>query len=232
MATSTEDSISKKYNVSISKPTGAPVAVTVFLPGTLLQLKDYKTMVDALIGQKQLVIGFNTLNPFTGGSHAEMAEKVAKVVAAICALEQFQSLRDKKYNIMGHSLGGKVALMVAAKFDNVAKVIALDPVDAKPQEITKPEPPARPTVDLNGASAEIYLRQSELGGQGGLLALAPKTQNATIIKDMYPNKVPDGHFTVDLKAGHMSYRDTESDQASQNARKAVQVMIRQVISSQ
>ena len=134
MATSTEDSISKKYNVSISKPTGAPVAVTVFLPGTLLQLKDYKTMVDALIGQKQLVIGFNTLNPFTGGSHAEMAEKVAKVVAAICALEQFQSLRDKKYNIMGHSLGGKVALMVATKFDkdNVGKVIAFDPVGAKP----------------------------------------------------------------------------------------------------
>ena len=69
-----------------------------------------------------------------------MAEDVASVVQEFRALEDNSSL-PAKYNIVGHSLGGKVCLMVAAKFDieNVNKIIALDPVDDKPRELTAPK---------------------------------------------------------------------------------------------
>ena len=177
------------------------------------------------------MIGINTLNPFPllphYRSHTEMAEDVRNVVAAICALTQYQSLQGKKYNIVGHSLGGEVALMVAAKFDKdkVTKVLALDPVDAKPSELIPRK------INLNDASAEIYLRQSEKGGSG-LVPECPKATNAEKIKSVHPNKIPDDHFAIDREAFHLDYEDKDGVPASRNARNAVQNMIREIISSE
>lgn len=225
--TMTEESIGGKYGVVISKPPGSrPTGITVLLPGTLLKLARYASTRDALLAQKQLVIGFKTLNPLPliGKSHPKMAKDVRDVVNAVCNLDDsYKPFRDN-YNIVGHSLGGKVALMVAAKYDqdNVNVVIAMDPVDDKPMELTYPRD--KPKTNLRDATAkEIHLMQSELGGQGVCPLASPK-KNATVIKDLYPDKITS--FTMNKGAKHMSYLDSEKDEASKAARDSARTLIK------
>ena len=223
----TDESISKKYGVSIREPKQSPVGITVFLPGTSLgvfgpKLENYESTIDVLLEMNQFVIGFNQLSPNplnSQGSHNKMAESVRDAVAAICALNKYPNLENKGYCIVGHSLGGKVALMVAAKFDkeNVDRVLALDPVDDNdPQFTTNP-----PKINLGVASASIYLRQSARGMIG-----VSKERNAEAIKKAFPDKFKDDvQFVFDAKAAHMSYTD-ETNEASAETRKDFQAFIR------
>jgi len=128
-----------------------------------------------------------------------------------------------QYNIVGHSIGGKVALMLAAKFDidNVKKIIALDPVDSNPRELT--EPRLSPKTNLTNSQAEeIHLFQSEKGGSE-----CPKDRNASIVKELYPNQITS--FEINLGAVHMSYEDSRDDEKSINARDSVHNKIHSVI---
>lgn len=223
-----EAAIIKKYNVQIFKPEGAPTAITVFLPGTLLKLDKFESTYKAIVEQNQIVIAFEKMNPFpiVGRSHNKMAEDVASVVEEFLALEGNDSL-PRKYNIVGHSLGGKVALMVAAKFDieNVNKIIALDPVDDMPRELTAPKLSSR-TKLTNSQAAEIHLFQSENGGKG-LIPLAPSDRNATVINELHPDQITS--LEINAGAGHMSYLDDRDDDASQAAREIVRAKIREVL---
>mmetsp|Transcript_18673 Transcript_18673/g.23500 ORF Transcript_18673/g.23500 Transcript_18673/m.23500 type:complete len:227 (+) Transcript_18673:63-743(+) len=223
-----EAAIIRKFKVEIFKPEGDATGITVFLPGTLLKLEEYSSTYDTLVEQNQIVIGFKNMNPFpiVGRSHQRMAEDVASVVEEFLALEEYSGL-PAKYNVVGHSLGGKVALMVAAKYDieKVKNVIALDPVDDKPRELTYPK--NKPKTDLSNSLAdEIHLYQSEKGGEG-LFPLCPSDRNATVIQEIYPKKITS--LTIDEGAGHMSYKDTENDEASIRTREDVQAKIRAVI---
>jgi len=230
MSTPTEESIMKDFAVEIFKPEGAPSSITVFLPGTLLDLADFQSTYESIVAQKQVVIAFKRLNPMpiVGISHNKMAENAVDVVKAFRALEGNDSL-PAQYNLVGHSLGGKVALMVAAKFDvdHANKVIAIDPVDDKPRELTAPR--LSPRTPLTESKAEIHLFQSENGGKSTfpLPALAPSDRNASIIEEMYPEKI--ASLTIDEGAGHMSYLDDRDDEASVKARQNVQNKIRGVI---
>ncbi len=156
------ESICKTYGVVIKKPSSEPTGISVFLPGTLLDLKDYDSTVDVLVSRNQLVIEFLKLNPLplVGITHDKMAENVVNVVKAVCALEDYSSLAESKYNIIGHSLGGKVALMVAAKYDKdrVNVIMALDPVDDKPQELTYPKKSPKTNLGQTNAN-QIHLYQ-------------------------------------------------------------------------
>lgn len=164
------ESIGKEFdNVSIREPKGTPAGITIFLPGVSIlgigpKLESYESMIVALLGTNQLVVGFHRLSPnplHPQKSHDEMAERVRNAVAAIRASgkhpDLFENNTKKKgyYSIVGHLLGGKVVLMVAAKFDKetVIRVIALDPVDEMDLQFTT-TPPA---INLGDASARIYL---------------------------------------------------------------------------
>lgn len=223
-----EEAIIKKFDVQIFKPEGTPKGITVFLPGTMLKLEDFKSTYEVIVEQNQIVIAFEKMNPFpiVGRSHNKMAEDVADVVKEFLSLEGNDSL-PKKYNIVGHSLGGKVCLMVAAKFDieNVNKIIAIDPVDDKPRELTAPRLSPR-TKLTNSQAAEIHLFQSETGGKG-LIPLCPSDRNASVVKELYPEQITS--LEVNEGAGHMAYLDKEDDDASKAAREVVHAKIRDVI---
>lgn len=227
-----EAALIKKFDVQIFKPEGTPTGITVFLPGTMLKLEDYSSTYDVLVEQNQIVIGFEKMNPFpiVGRSHKEMAGDVAKVVQEFLALEGNTSL-PAKYNIVGHSLGAKVSLMVAAKddIDSVNIIIALDPVDDKPRELTAPRLLVlSPKHKLSGSKAEeIHLFQSEKGGDG-FVPLCPADRNASVVKELYPDQITS--LEINAGSGHMSYRDTDTDDASKSARESVHAKIREVIS--
>ena len=106
--------------------------------------------------------------------------------------------------------------------DNVKKIIALDPVDSNPRELT--EPRLSPKTNLTNSQAEeIHLFQSEKGGSE-----CPKDRNASIVKELYPNQITS--FEINLGAVHMSYEDSRDDEKSINARDSVHNKIHSVIS--
>ena len=226
----TIESISDEYDVNIRMPGGIAVdGITIFIPGTSIleigpNLESYESTINVLLEMNQLVIGFNRLRPsilHPQMSHDKMAERVRDVVAAIRDLGKYPCLVNKEeYSIVGHSLGGKVALMVAAKFDvkNIIRVIALDPVDEMdPQFTTTP-----PRINLGVASARIYLRQSAQRGY-----LTPSDgRNAAAIRNAFPHMFEDDfQVALDAKAYHMSYTD-ETNDASVETRKEVHASIR------
>jgi hypothetical protein len=232
---SDKDSISSLY--VISKPAETPTGLTVLLPGTttpgvtIVSNESYNSTRDVLISKNQLVIAFKTMNPF-GKKHDEMALDVVAVVESVCALGEYAKFR-KKYNIVGHSLGAKVALMVAAKYDkdNINVIIAMDPVDDKPQELTAPK--GSPTTDLKGTKAkQIHLLQS---GKPDMWTFLTRDKMATAIKEAYPTIFVEGSSNYTLyinpRAGHMSYLDFtqiffNNDEDSKAARAYVHKLIR------
>jgi len=241
-AAATEGSIGEEFDdVSIREPEGTPAGITVFLPGASIlgigpKLESYESTIVALLGTNQLVVGFHRLSPnplHPQKSHDEMAERVRDAVAAVRASgkhpDLFENDAKKKgyYSIVGHSLGGKVAMMVAAKFDkeNVIRVIALDPVDKMdPQFTTTP-----PAINLGDASARIYLRQSVRRG----FATPPDGRNAEAIREAFPDKFADdddAQFVLDANAYHMSYSD-ETNDASVETRAEVHASIRELFGS-
>jgi len=240
-AAATEGSIGEEFDdVSIREPEGTPAGITVFLPGASIlgigpKLESYESTIVALLGTNQLVVGFHRLSPnplHPQKSHDEMAERVRDAVAAVRASgkhpDLFENDAKKKgyYSIVGHSLGGKVAMMVAAKFDkeNVIRVIALDPVDKMdPQFTTTP-----PAINLGDASARIYLRQSV---RRGFATTPPDGRNAKAIREAFPDKfADDAQFVLDANAYHMSYSD-ETNDASVETRAEVHASIRELFGS-
>lgn len=225
-----EAALANKFDVRIFKPeSGTPSGITVFLPGTFLKLDTFESTYNVLLEKNQIVIGFTKMNPLplVGRSHKKMAEDAANVVEEFRALEGNGNL-PAKYNVVGHSLGGKVALMLAAKYDieNIKNVIALDPVDEKPTEITNRNPRRRTNLDDSQAES-IHLFQSEKGGDGGFFAQAPKDSNASVVKEIYPDKITSLEINAD--AVHMAYVDGKDGDAGENARATVHAKIREVI---
>lgn len=76
---------------------------------------------------------YTNLNP----NHREKAERIPAMFE-----ELGPEFRVHKYDIVGHSIGGKIALLAAALYDadenKIRSIVALDPVDQTPAEFTNP----------------------------------------------------------------------------------------------
>mmetsp|Transcript_1644 Transcript_1644/g.1847 ORF Transcript_1644/g.1847 Transcript_1644/m.1847 type:complete len:259 (+) Transcript_1644:66-842(+) len=252
-----EKNIERHRRIRIMRPEGTPSGITVFIPGTNQKLDDYKTTCDALLNQNQIVFGVTCMNPFmpfNGRTHDQMAKDCRDAVKEFRKLDGNGNL-PRKYNMVGHSLGGKVCLMMAAKFDpkNVNTIIALDPVDDKPQELTRPSQDVKDNLNEWADGTQIHLFQSEKGGDGffaqkpntvgaGFFAQVPEDKNASAINKLYGSKDTGAStrmmthstniitsFAINEGAIHMSYRDTEMDDASVQTRKVIHAKIAQVI---
>ena len=275
--------LEKKFNVTIYEnlntnhidhTNNAPI-ITVFLPGTLIPLRKYQSTIDCILATTSVVIGFNLLNPLFsslsllgGRTHVQMTQDVMNVVNEYTKIqgdyqqqEQQQSDQRRKVNIIGHSLGGKIALLVASgkygSFLNTIKfdtIIALDPVDDRPRELTSVANAKEVDDDIETTTTtttttsnsqqqrrrryyvtdlsyrcnakQIYLYQSELGGNG-MIPLCPSGRNATIIQNCYPNQIT--AFEILPDSGHMSFIDTYNDISSEQARATIQSKIKEVL---
>lgn len=111
------------------------IGLTFVVTAANMPLSKYATIIAALNSVDHVVVGLfvNVLNP-PRGNHRAKAEKIRLI---------FQELREefqvRQYDIVGHSIGGKIALLVAAMYDDehwVRNIVALDPVDQSPVEFT------------------------------------------------------------------------------------------------
>lgn len=123
-------------SVVLYHPEEAPVGTTFFCTGAMSFLSIYDTLIEALLEQNQLVVGIfsNVFSP-SENNHEYRAEKIPQVFDAL--QENYPDLPET-YNLVGHSVGGKISLLVAARYDTerVSTVIALDPVDQNPPVFT------------------------------------------------------------------------------------------------
>lgn len=124
--------------VTISTPTNyKPSGVTFLLPGAEIGVEEYNSHRDVLIAKRQIVLSFfiNVLWPLKD-NHRIRAKQV-KHIFDNCHKQLFPYLPEL-YNIVGHSVGGKIALLVPVLYDpnRVQTIIALDPVDQAPTEFT------------------------------------------------------------------------------------------------
>lgn len=115
----------------------APKGVTFLLPGATVQISEYNGLRDAiLLEHHHIVVSLylNVLWPLRG-NHRKHAQNVKRVFDELRSMYAFL---PNSYSIVGHSVGGKIALLVASIIDpaRVSAVLALDPVDINPVEFT------------------------------------------------------------------------------------------------
>ena len=117
-------------------PRRRAAGLTFVVTAANIPLSKYGSTISALNSADHAVVGFfvNVLNP-PRGNHRAKARKIG---------EMFGELRSEfgvgRYDIVGHSIGGKIALLAAALYDGeglIRSVVALDPVDQSPAEFTK-----------------------------------------------------------------------------------------------
>jgi len=116
----------KSLEVALYKPASpqTPAPAIVFLPGRMATDDQYESYARALASRGFVVAVRTWYSLFR--SDIELAHD-AKVIADW--LIQVQGVDSRKIGIAGHSMGGKNAVMAAAKFGGFASVVAIDPDD-------------------------------------------------------------------------------------------------------
>jgi dienelactone hydrolase len=112
-----------------------------------------------------------------------------------------------RYNIVGHSIGGKIALLVAALHNSdhsLRAIVALDPCDQSPSEFTQKAIGVK-NLDLMSSDVDITLTHT---GSGFFIK---KEHNAEVIQRYNRSKFK---LVKHYGAGHMAYCDEEEGKMS------------------
>ena len=151
--------------IVIYKPKRNIIGLTFVVTAANMPLSKYSSIITALASVDHVVIGFfvNVLSsPRILKNHRAKAERIPMI---------FRELKDefrvRTYDIVGHSIGGKIALLVAASYDDersLRNVVALDPVDQSPVEFTNPPPSGaanagkgRRNLSLESSGADVVV---------------------------------------------------------------------------
>jgi len=227
--------------VTIYKTDSPPSGITFFLTGSMIPLIEYQSTIDVLRHErKQWVIGheINVFNPPVKNNHLIKAYQVSSVFDAFCEkyLDNMTTAPhhdvSSVYNIIGHSVGGQIALLAESRFDDTNRIrviVALDPVDENPSYFTNDQDDRNDY--LHGSTFKIVMTLTD-GGPG-----ISTDHNAAAIHERN-----DGVTSVvrHVDAGHMAYTDhgggvfgklmpggtTEGNRA---AREGAQDLIRELI---
>jgi hypothetical protein len=151
--------------VTVSEPlvSSTSQGVTFLLPGAMIAVSEYNPWRDLLVHEcHQTVLSF-TCNVMWY-SHTQLAQRVLPVYQAYCSstpksgIDTHNNITNvvngsttapvsnkdihndlPRFNVVGHSVGGKIALLLASSPDTsvwIDRVIALDPVDDNPPVFT------------------------------------------------------------------------------------------------
>lgn len=155
--------------VVVYRPKQRKVAgLTFVVTAANIPLSKYASIIAALNSVDHVVVGFfvNVLNPPIG-NHRAKAQGITNIFH-----ELKREFNVSRYDIVGHSIGGKIALLNAALYDEgnstVRNIVALDPVDQSPVEFTKEPPkllngdapPANPFKESDDASESEARRKN------------------------------------------------------------------------
>ena len=183
--------------VYVKRPPRNPVGLTFVLTAANVPFSNYHSITDALLELDHVVVGYyiNVASP-PWKNHRIKAQDV---------YDMFEELRKEftmitKYNIVGHSVGGKIALMVAALHNSdksLQVVVALDPVDQNPVEFTNKN--TKNNLSLTDTDVDIVMTFTDNG------FFISKDHNARAINQFYRNC----EIVLHRNAAHMAYCDAD-----------------------
>eukprot|EP00978_Attheya_sp_CCMP212_P022433 scaffold66940_cov23-Attheya_sp.AAC.1 len=124
-------------SVTIDEPrtTRTPAGLTFVVGAANMPVSKYLSIKNVLLQMDHVVVRLfvNVARPIRN-NHRTKADNIHRM---------FQELkteyRVERYNIVGHSIGGKIALLVAALHNqdhSLRAIVALDPCDQSPTEFT------------------------------------------------------------------------------------------------
>eukprot|EP00977_Amphora_coffeiformis_P004513 scaffold968_cov171-Amphora_coffeaeformis.AAC.14 len=236
--------------VTLSEPDD-PSGLTFLIPGALLSEASYISTRQVLHHeQNQVVISFY-VNVFAK-SHDAFANDVTRIYQAYCCQRQRDSSKSfdpKGYSIVGHSVGGKIALLCVTTTTNptiesgnnvrtnknhmISTVLALDPVDDRPPEFTNETAKEKNRMLSKHLATRVVLTHATATRAGAI----PIVHNAAAIAATAPHQV---RLVNHPDAAHMAYTDNNggpmgwmmrggTQQGNQAAREDAQALIRQYI---
>jgi pimeloyl-ACP methyl ester carboxylesterase len=172
--------VDRQIPVQALRPDDAPLGVVVFLPGFQLEASRYSALQEHLASHGFAVLGADPPASLLSADHVAMALDVGVVFDWALAADGPLAGLDASlpWAVAGHSLGGKVAVMAAARDARVDAVLAIDPVNgAGNGDYTESRPDIVPdeVAPLGIPLGFAGETTNSSGGLGG--ACAPLDQN-------------------------------------------------------
>ena len=192
--------------VYVKRPPRTPTSLTFVLTAANVPFDNYHSITDALLEMDHVVVGYyiNIASPPWKNNRIK-AQNVH---------DMFEELRQEftmisKYNIVGHSVGGKIALLVAALHNSertLRAIVALDPVDQSPVEFTNKN--TRKNLSLQDTGVEDIVMTFTDNG-----FFVSKDHNARSINRFHRNC----EVVLHRNASHLAYCDSDGGLSWKNA---------------
>lgn len=185
---------------TVTEPQGEIKGITFLISAANLPLTSYRSIRRTLRHVGQVVVDYN-YNIFA--SHSRNHTKLVSTIR-----EAFLSLKNdytevEKFGVIGHAIGGKIALMVAAMTEHddsaLEFVLALDPIDKSPVQI------ANGSLNFGKCKFPIFVTNTGCVTNNGALDIYSRHMNS--IKVL--------HHTG---AGHLAYCDGAEELSHWNYR--------------
>lgn len=191
-------------------PDGAATPLVVFAPGFQIEASNYEATLRYVASHGFTVVGadppegspFNPLNPV---NHTAMRDDLVAVIDwALAELSPAPGVL-----VLGHSLGGKLATMVAGADSRVTAMMGIDPVNGgnplSGYSATLPDVVPDVTSTLTIPVAYLGETTNATGGIGGM-ACAPMDQNFQTFYDGSTSATAAYEHTF-VGADHMDFLD-------------------------
>jgi dienelactone hydrolase len=191
-------------SVTIDEPrTRTPAGLTFVVGAANMPVSKYVSIKNVLLKMDHVVVRLfvNVARPIRN-NHRTKADNIH------CIFKELKTeYRVERYNIVGHSIGGKIALLVAAlhnKDHSLRAIVALDPCDQSPTEFTNKAKGAK-NLDLMSSDVDISLTHT---GSGFFIK---KEHSAEVIQRYNRSKFK---LVKHFGAAHMAYCDEEEGKMS------------------
>lgn len=114
-SSSVDNGIHDASLISLTPPSSPLKGVVFLLPGAMISISEYNNIRNVILEQNQLVVSLymNVLWPIRN-NHRKHAKNVKKVFDGLKSIYKEELSKINMYTIIGHSVGGKVGLLVAS----------------------------------------------------------------------------------------------------------------------
>jgi len=139
--------------MTVTEPKDNAIGITFLLTGASMPLKSYTSIRRVLLHVNQVVVEYR-YNSFS--STSKNHHYIASIIHDAFLYLKNEYTTVEKYGIVGHGIGGKIALLVASKFDDskdtsLEIVLALDPIDISPTEF------ANGKLNFNKCKSSVFV---------------------------------------------------------------------------
>ena len=189
---------------------GERAPLVVLKHGFQLSTADYAVLAERIASHGFVVVGTDTAGGFSGPTNIEERDATIAVIDFATSSAPYASSVDAtRVAVIGHSRGGKVAVMIAAEDPRVGAVLLLDPVNGcGPGTGYSASCPDVTSADLAGSlELPVGVMGETNNASGGFMPCAPADQNYQTIFDALARATWAVEWTF-TGADHMDFTDT------------------------